>query len=343
MEVNKAHIRHCMMFMFNLGKTVMETRQWIWEAYGEDSVGLTTVKDWFAKFKRGEFNLDDKPRSGRLKETQDNDIKRLLEKDNTQSTRDIAKKLKINQSTVQRRLRAMGMILKATRWIPHDLSERNKSDRLKISLSLLARHRKKSFLWRIVTGDEKWVYFENPVRKRSWVNPGQPSTSTPKQEIHGKKVLLCMWWDIKGLLFYELLDPGETVTSERYSNQLIKLNDKIKELRSFSGHSERKIMLLHDNARPHIASYTKNTILELGWEVLPHPAYSPDLAPSDFHIFRSLQHTLANQFFKNRADVTECIDKFFASKEENFYFKGIHMLPEKWQKVINSDGDYFEN
>ena len=38
-----------------------------------------------------------------------------------------------------------------------------------------------------------------------------------------------------------------------------------------------------------------------------------------------------------------CIDKFFASKEENFYFKGIHMLPEKWQKVINSDGDYFEN
>ena len=43
---------------------------------------------------------------------------------------------------------------------------------------LFARYKRKSFLHRIVTGDEKWIYFENPKRKKSWVTPGEPSTST---------------------------------------------------------------------------------------------------------------------------------------------------------------------
>ncbi len=46
--------------------------------------------------------------------------------------------------------------------------------------------------------------------------------------------------------------------------------------------------LLHDNAAPHTAKVTKETLEALGFRVLPHPPYSPDLAPSDFHLFRSL-------------------------------------------------------
>src|SRR3954469_23682395 len=45
--------------------------------------------------------------------------------------------------------------------------------------------------------------------------------------------------------------------------------------------------LQHDNARPHTVKMTKEKLQALGWEVLPHPPYSPDLAPSDFHLFRN--------------------------------------------------------
>ena len=68
---------------------------------------------------------------------------------------------------------------------------------------LFDRFKRKSFLHRIVIGDEKWIYFDNPKRKKSWVDPGQPWTSQPARNNHGKKALVCIWWDQKGAVYYE--------------------------------------------------------------------------------------------------------------------------------------------
>lgn len=81
----------------------------------------------------------------------------------------------------------------------------------------------------------------------------------------------------------------------------------------------------------------KRRFFLLGWEVLPHPSNSPKLAPSDFHIFKSHQHTLAGQSFKTCNDVKKLIN---ISKDESFYNKGIQMLTERWQKIIHSNGEY---
>ena len=63
---------------------------------------------------------------------------------------------------------------------------------------------------------------------------------------------------------------------------------------------------------------TSNKLLELDWEVMPHSPYSPDLAPSDYHVFRSLQNHLNGKTFDSNEVVENELIQFFASKNQTF-------------------------
>ena len=92
------------------------------------------------------------------------------------------------------------------------------------------------------------------------------------------------------------------------------------------------VLLLHYNALLHIAKRTKEAIKGYGWEVLPHPSYSPDLAPTDFHLFRSLSNAMCWVSFNNDAELKTWLDRFFESKTKDFYREGIEKLVERWGK-----------
>ena len=68
-----------------------------------------------------------------------------------------------------------------------------------------------------------------------------------------------------------------------------------------------------------------------------HPPYSPDLAPSDYYLFRSLQNTLNSKTSNDDEAVKSHLDKFFADKDQKFYERGIMKLSERWQKVIEQN------
>ncbi|GFW24603.1 mariner Mos1 transposase [Trichonephila clavipes] len=103
-----------------------------------------------------------------------------------------------------------------------------------------------------------------------------------------------------------------------------------------------KVILQHDNSRPHVAKVVKTYLKTLKWEVLPHPPYSPDLAPLDYNLFRTMAHGLADQHFRSY-EVKNWIDSWITSKDDQFFQRGIRTLPERWEKVVASEGQYFES
>ena len=86
--------------------------------------------------------------------------------------------------------------------------------------------------------------------------------------------MLCIWWDQKGVLYYELLKPVETTNGERYRTQFISWKRAIAEKRPEYATRHEAIIFHHDSARPHVAIPVKNYLENSGWEVLPHPPYS---------------------------------------------------------------------
>jgi transposase len=68
---------------------------------------------------------------------------------------------------------------------------------------------------------------------------------------------------------------------------------------------------LHDNARPHTANKTNETLRNFKWEVLEHPPYSPDLVPSDFDLFGPLKHHLSAEHFPDDEAVEREVTAWF--------------------------------
>ena len=109
----------------------------------------------------------------------------------------------------------MGKIQKSGRLVPHELNDRQMEKRKNTRDILVARDKRKSFLHRIVARDEKWIYFENFKCKKSWVDPGAPSTSIARSNRCVRKTMFCVWWDRRGVVHYYLLKLGETVNTKR--------------------------------------------------------------------------------------------------------------------------------
>ncbi|GBP74933.1 Mariner Mos1 transposase [Eumeta japonica] len=130
------------------------------------------------------------------------------------------------------------------------------------------------------------------------------------------------------------------MTGTLYRTQMMRLSRALKEKRPQYCSRHDKIILLRNNARPHVAVTMKNYLKTLDWEVLPHPLYSPDIAPSDYHLFRSMAHALSEQRFTSYEDTKNWVDSWIATKDKEFFRFGILRLSERCKKIVTSDGQY---
>ena len=271
MATDRVHLRHCILYQFQQGRNATKACRNLSKVFGEGTVSDRTCTRWYEKFETGDFDLSDKPRPSLI---DDDVVKAMLEQDPFPTTSEIAERLNSAQRTISDHIRKIGLVWKYSRWVPRESSRKNLDDRVVMCTSLLARNKIEPFFNRMITGDEKWITCNNIVRKRAYCEPGKPSPSTSKPNLTLNKRMLCIRWDIRGPIHYELLKPNEKLDSEKYCQQLDNLKTAVEKKRP-AMLNRKDTILHHDNARPHAASGTRQKIAQVGWEILSHPPYSP--------------------------------------------------------------------
>ena len=127
-----------------------------------------TCQKWFVKFGAGDFLLDSAPRSGRPVEVDSDQIETLIENSQRYTTRKIADILNISKSSAENHLHQLDYVNRLDVWVARKLSEKNLLDCISARDSLLKCNENVPFLKQIVTGDEKWILYNNVEQKRSW-------------------------------------------------------------------------------------------------------------------------------------------------------------------------------
>lgn len=318
--------------------------------YGEDAPSYATIKRWAAEFHRGRTSLEDDPRSGRPSEAvcQENcsAVEQIVLQDRRINVRQIADTVGISTGSVKTILRDRLLMTKVcARWVPRMLDQKMKVCRYDISREnlKLMQMNWNLFTQRVVTGDETWIHHYDPETKQQsmqWKHVSSPSPRKFKVQASAGKIMCTVFWDSEGILLIDYLPHTVTITGMYYAGLLHKLRAAIKEKRR--GKLSKVPLLLHDNAPAHRSQVGQAALLECGFEEMHHPPYSPDLAPSDYHLFPNLKKHLRGQKFSTDNELKSATEEWLKVQPELFYFTGIEKLRDRYKVCIDKSGDYVE-
>ena len=128
----------------------------------------------------------------------------------------------------------------------------------------------------------------------------------------------------------EFLEAVNTVNSARYIETIKNLRQRLCRVRRPTS----RILLLHDNSWPHTARATIDALETLKFEVLSHPPYSPDLAPSDFHFLPHLKWDLKGTHFTSDDEVKQAVTSWIKQKTPESFIDGMRKLVLGWEICI---------
>ena len=171
-----------------------------------------------------------------------------------------------------------------------------------------------------------------------WVASGNEPSKREKKMIGSEKVLLSVYWNPNGFLLIDALPKGSKFNADYYINNiLIPLTENGTLYPDTNG---RRLNLHVDNARPHTAKKSTQTMEYLGLKKVPHPPYSPDIAPSDFFLFGYVKEKLKGIKFNSRDELIQKVIEILNSIPKEL----LSQVFDEWEKrliqVIDTNGEY---
>ncbi len=316
--------------------------------YGDSALSAVQIRHWFKEFQNGRDTVVDKARRSKEKTGRNQEniqkVRAALDQDNRMSLAALSVQCSIPWSTCQKIVKMdLKLTRKAAKFVPHLLTEPQVKERVRISANMLNKLQSEPhFLENIATTDETWVYCYDPELKTqstAWLAKGEPCPVKVAQPRAIGKLLLISFFDCRGIIHWEY--QRGTLNSTQFINILSNLRHAIsckrglKYLQTFSLHM--------DNASPHTSQPTRTFLMLSKTRVIEHPAYSPDLAPSDFWFFARLKKPLRGQWFNSLADLQAAVDKEIGDIASFEFEQCIKRdWPKRWARCVDKEGLYFE-
>lgn len=349
MSEEQIEYRAVIKFLTLEGQSPSDIHDRMLKVYNEKCPSKATVYTWVNETKWRRDSLRDLPRSGRPKTVSVEEIIQKVEEfvmtDRRVKVREIANKMGISTERVWKILHEdLGMKKVCARWVPKLLTPSQKQDRVDIcndNLELLNENW--NLLSTLITGDETWVHYYDPETKQQsmqWKHSDSPPPKKAKAQKSAGKVMLTAFWDINGPILLKFKEKNTTINGAQYAETLKELRTMVEEKRGVKKTSW--VQLLHDNAPVHTARIATASAKSNHMEIIPHPPYSPDLAPSDYYLFRHLKMDLKGKRFSSDEEIKSAVLEWFDSKPKSFFSEGIMCLNSKWENCVIAHGEYIE-
>ena len=108
------------------------------------------------------------------------------------------------------------------------------------------------------------------------------------------------------------------------------------------GKLSKGILLQQDNARVHTCKIAMDAVERNGYKLIPHPTYSPDLAPSDYFLFPDLKKDICGHHFWSNEEVVAAVEEWVSDKDPGFFSSGLMALEHRWSKCIILEDNYIK-
>lgn len=342
--------RSIIWYEFKRGKKPSEIVELLQETLGEDCPSTKTVYNWWNKFRDGCQSIYDSDRSGAPSSAVTSEtieiVRHIIDDDPHLSLRGVAELTGFSYYAVRTILtEQLGMSRVVARWVPKLLNKEQLKARADASKELLDVYNvdPNNFINQIITGDESWFHFFEPESKQQsseWLVKGAAPPLKSKAPPSMGKRMATIFWDAEGIILLKWLPEGQTINSTYYIQILEDLKAAVKEKRR--GKWSKEVWLQHDNARPHTSHATTAALKHLGFKCLPHPPYSPDLAPSDYWLFSAMKNPLRGHRYSSLQGLASAISQWEKATPREWFLEGLQKLPERWAKCIALHGGYIE-
>ena len=257
--------------------------------------------------------------------------------------RDLADRLHVSYGSCQQILKSLGIRKLSSIFVPRFLTAEMMTNRVQCCMKQIHLHEQygDQFRLNILTEDETPLNMFIPESKREsceWKFPDEKATRKMKTSgaSKGRCFMLSVFWDSRGIVLLDFAERNETINSDYYCDLLKQVRGKRRKVRNLP------YWFLHDNAPIHSSRKKLETLQELGFQTVSHPPYSPDLAPSDFFLFRHLKKYLRGKHFENKMELRQTLENYFSSLPRSHFESAFEEHIHRMKKCVQCNGSHVE-